>query len=106
MLRPESKFQLQTNQTAMSVSVIIDARHQFINRPRLVWCRGDRFPMDSDLIAAAVMAQAGALQQKVATSVMKTSIDAEKSVLQLLQPAPPSTANLAPGVGGNLDISV
>ncbi len=63
--------------------------------------------METDLISAAVMAQAGALQQKIATSVLKTNIDAEKSVLQLLEPAPqPSTANLAPGVGGNLDISV
>jgi putative motility protein YjfB-like len=63
--------------------------------------------MDTDLIMAAVMAQAGATQQKIATSVMKQNIDAEKSVLQLLQPtAQPSNANLAPGVGGNLDISV
>ena len=63
--------------------------------------------MDTDLMMAAVMAQASAVQQKIATSVMKTNIDAEKSVLQLLQPtAPPSNANLAPGVGGNLDISV
>lgn len=62
--------------------------------------------MDTDLMMAAVMAQAGALQQKVATSVMKQNIDSEKSVLQLLQPAAsPSNANLAPGVGGNLDIS-
>jgi hypothetical protein len=64
--------------------------------------------MDTSLISAAVMAQAGALQQNIATSVMKQNIDAEKSVLQLLQPAAqgPSSANLAPGVGGNLDISV
>jgi hypothetical protein len=64
--------------------------------------------MDTSLISAAVMAQAGALQQNIATSVMKQNIDAEKSVLQLLEPATqgPSSANLAPGVGGNLDISV
>ncbi len=61
--------------------------------------------MDMSLISAAVTAKAGALQQQVATSVLKQNIDAEKSVLQLLQPAPPSTANLAPGIGGNLDIS-
>ncbi len=61
----------------------------------------------SALASAAVTAQAGALQQQIATSVLKTNIDAEKSVLQLLEPAAqaPSTANLAPGVGGNLDIS-
>ena len=62
--------------------------------------------MDMSLISAAVMARAGALQQQVATSVLKQNIDAEKSVLQLLQPASQPTANLAPGVGGNLDISV
>ena len=61
--------------------------------------------MDMSLISAAVTAKAGALQQQVATSVLKQNIDSEKSVLQLLQPAAPSTANLAPGVGGNLDIS-
>ena len=61
--------------------------------------------MDMSLISAAVMARAGALQQQVATSVLKQNIDSEKSVLQLLQPAAPSTASLAPGVGGNLDIS-
>ena len=65
-------------------------------------------PVDTpSLISAAVTAQAGALQQQIAMTVMKTNIDAEKSVLELLEPAvPPSTANLAPGVGGNLDISV
>lgn len=60
----------------------------------------------SALASAAVTARAGALQQQIATSVLKQNIDAEKSVLQLLEPAASSTANLAPGVGGNLDISV
>lgn len=61
----------------------------------------------SALISAVVTMQTGALQQNIATSVMKQNIDAEKSVLQLLEPAAqaPSSANLAPGVGGNLDIS-
>ena len=61
----------------------------------------------SSLAGALVGAQAGALQQQLATRVLKMNIDAEKSVLQLLQPArqAPSSANLAPGVGGNLDIS-
>ncbi len=61
----------------------------------------------SSLASAAVMMQAGALQQNIATAVMKQNIDAEKSVLQLLQPAAQgsSSANLQPGVGGNLDIS-
>ena len=61
----------------------------------------------SALMSAAVTAQAGALQQNIATSVMKMNLDAEKSVLKLLEPAAQgsSSANLAPGVGGNLDIS-
>ena len=62
----------------------------------------------SALIGALVASQAGALQQQIATSVLKQNIDSERSVLQLLEPAPQasSTANLAAGVGGNLDISV
>jgi hypothetical protein len=61
----------------------------------------------SSLISSVVGAQAGALQQAVATSVLKQIIKAEQSVLQLLQPAPsaPSSANLAPGIGGRVDIS-
>jgi hypothetical protein len=61
----------------------------------------------SALMGALVASQAGALQQQIATSVLKQNINSEKAVLQLLQPAPqaPSTANLAPGVGANLDIS-
>lgn len=59
--------------------------------------------MDMMSIVSSMMAmQAANTQQQIATSVMKQSIDSEKSVLQLLQPA----ANNAPGVGGNLDISV
>jgi hypothetical protein len=62
----------------------------------------------SALIGALVASQAGALQQQIATSVLKQNINAERSVLQLLEPTPQAspTANLAPGVGGNLDISV
>jgi len=60
----------------------------------------------ASLAAAAMMSQAGALQQQISTSVLKQNIDSQKSVLQLLQPAAPSSANLSPGVGGNLDISV
>ena len=58
----------------------------------------------SSIAASLVAAQAGNLQQQIATSVLKQNIDSERSVLQLLQPAP-SAANLAPGIGGNLDIS-
>ena len=61
--------------------------------------------MDVSSIAASLVAmQAGNLQQQIATSVLKQNIDQQRSVLQLLQLAP-SAANLAPGVGGNLDIT-
>ncbi|MGL5165512.1 MAG: putative motility protein [Afipia sp.] len=61
--------------------------------------------MDMMSIVSSMMAmQAANTQQQIATSVLKQNIDSQKSVLQLLQPAP--AANNAPGVGGNLDISV
>jgi len=51
--------------------------------------------------------QAGALQQQVATRVLKMNIDAQASVLQLLQPAAASARpDPGPGMGGALDISV
>ena len=62
--------------------------------------------MDTATIAASlVTAQAGALQQQIATRVMKMNIDSEASVLQLLQPAQ-AKADPGAGVGGALDISV
>jgi hypothetical protein len=62
--------------------------------------------MDVAALAASFLAmQAGATQQAVATKMIKMNLDAEKSVVQtLLQPTP--SANLAAGVGGNLDVSV
>lgn len=64
--------------------------------------------MDPASIAASlVTAQAGALQQQIATRVLKTNLDAQASVLQLLQPASmPAKADPGPGIGGTLDISV
>jgi Putative motility protein len=65
--------------------------------------------MDMSLVTAALGAQAGALQMKVAASVLKSNMDAEKSsVLTLLgagQQGASSLANVAAGIGGNLDIS-
>ena len=60
----------------------------------------------ASLAASLVSAQAGSLQQAIATRITKQNLDSEKLVLQLL--APPqqgSPANLAAGIGGNLDIS-
>jgi hypothetical protein len=62
--------------------------------------------MDVAALAASFLAmQAGATQQAMATKMIKMNLDAEKSVVEtLLQPQP--SANLAAGIGGNLDISV
>jgi hypothetical protein len=46
--------------------------------------------------------QAGGLQQQIQTSIIKQNNDAEKFAVQTLL-GTPSTANLAPGVGSNLN---
>jgi len=62
--------------------------------------------MDMGLVMAAMMQKAAALQQQVATSVLKTNLDDQKSnVLTLLGSAQQSLANVGSGVGGNLNIS-
>ena len=65
----------------------------------------DMLSMVSGLLAA----QAGNVQMQVATAIMKSNADAEKSaVLTLLGVAQQSTsspANLAAGIGGNLDVT-
>lgn len=62
--------------------------------------------MDVAALAANFLTmQAGAMQQNIAARMTKMNLDAERNVVQaLLQPQ--SSANLAAGVGGNLDISV
>jgi Putative motility protein len=51
--------------------------------------------------------QAGNTQQQVATSVLKSNLDAEKSsVLTLLGAGnPPSLANVSTGIGGNVNVA-
>jgi hypothetical protein len=63
----------------------------------------DMMSMVSSLIAM----QAGGLQQQIATTMMKSSADAEKFAVQTLLggQSAPSTANLGAGIGGNLNIS-
>jgi hypothetical protein len=65
--------------------------------------------MDMSLVTAALGAQAGALQMNVAATVLKSNMDAEKSsILTLLgagEQSASSLANVAAGIGGNLDIS-
>ena len=62
--------------------------------------------MDMSLVAAVLASQAGAIQQQVANSVLKSNLDTEKSaVLTLLGAGQNSSANLGAGIGGNLDVS-
>ena len=64
--------------------------------------------MDMSLVSAIMAAQAGAVQQQVATAVMKQNLDSQKSaVLTLLGSAQQglSLANVGSGVGGNLNIA-
>jgi Putative motility protein len=54
-----------------------------------------------------MMMQAANTQQQVGTAVLKSNLDSQKNdVLTILgSPSAPSTATLAPGVGGNLNIT-
>jgi hypothetical protein len=64
--------------------------------------------MDMSLVAAVMAQQTGALQQQVATSTLKSNLDAQKDVVQTLLGGAQQTlslANTGPGVGGNLNIS-
>ena len=64
--------------------------------------------MDMSLVMAAMMQKAAALQQQIATSTLKTNLDAQKSnVLTLLGSAQQSLSlsNVGAGVGGNLNVS-
>jgi hypothetical protein len=64
--------------------------------------------MDMSLVAAVLANQAGAIQSQVATSVLKSNLDAQKSAVETLLGAGQQTlslANVGPGVGGNLNIA-
>jgi Putative motility protein len=64
--------------------------------------------MDVASLALSLIAmQAGNTQQQIATSVLKSNIDAEKSsVLTLLGAgSSASLANVGAGIGGNLNIA-
>ena len=66
--------------------------------------------MDSaDLASAFVAAQAGQTQLAVAAKMLRMNADAAQSVVQLLEAGQANIdklANLAAGIGGNLDVSV
>ena len=64
--------------------------------------------MDVASLAASLLAmQAGNTQQQIATSVLKSNIDAERSsVLTILgSGSAPSLANVGAGIGGNLNVA-
>ncbi len=64
--------------------------------------------MDVVSIVSAMMAsQAGALQTNIATTMLKSDLDAQKStVLTLLNAGlQNSLANVGPGIGGNLNVT-
>jgi hypothetical protein len=56
------------------------------------------------MVSSALAMQAGGLQSQIATSIIKSNNDAEKFAVQTLL-GTPSTANLGPGIGGNLNIT-
>ena len=64
--------------------------------------------MDMSLVAAVLASQAGAVQQQVANSVLKSNLDTEKSTVLTLLGAGQQTlslGNVGPGIGGNLNVS-
>jgi hypothetical protein len=62
----------------------------------------------ASLASSIITAQAGSVQSQIATAVLKSNIDAEKSsVLTILgvgEPSAPSLATVGAGVGGNLNV--
>jgi hypothetical protein len=55
------------------------------------------------MVGSLLAAQAGSTQMQVAASIIKSNADAERSAVMTLLGSP--QANLAAGVGGNLDVS-
>jgi len=65
--------------------------------------------MDMSLVSAILAAQAGAVQTKVAATLLKSNLDSQKSAVQTLlgagQQNLASLANVAAGIGSNLNVS-
>jgi len=60
----------------------------------------------TSLVSSLLAAQAGNAQQQIATTVLKSNLNAEKSAVQtLLGAGIPSLANVGPGIGGNLNVT-
>jgi hypothetical protein len=65
--------------------------------------------MDMSMVSGILAAQSGNLQMQVATTVLKSNLDAEKSAVKTLlgtgEPNGSTPANVAAGIGGNLDVT-
>jgi hypothetical protein len=65
--------------------------------------------MDMSWVSGLLAAQSGGLQMQVATTVLKSNLDAEKSAVMTLlgtgEQNASSPANVAAGIGGNLDVT-
>ena len=59
----------------------------------------------ASLALSLISMQAGNTQQQIATSVLKSNLDAEKNSVLTLLGGSPSLANVGPGIGGNLNVS-
>ena len=60
----------------------------------------------TSLATSLISAQAGGMQQQIATTMLKQNLDEQKAVvLTLLGGAQASLANVGAGIGGNLNIS-
>ena len=58
------------------------------------------------MVSSILAAQAGNTQQQVGMTLLKSNLDAQKSVVQaLLGAGPPSLANVAAGIGGNINVT-
>lgn len=63
--------------------------------------------MDIAVLATSIMAgQAAKVQLAVAARMMKMNAEAGASVAQLIEAAQNNGAQLAAGIGGNLDITI
>jgi hypothetical protein len=56
------------------------------------------------MVSSMLAMKAGGTQSQIQASIIKSNADAEKFAVQTLLGIP-STANLAPGVGGNLNVT-
>jgi hypothetical protein len=60
----------------------------------------------TSLVSSLLAVQAGNTQSQIATTLLKSNIDSEKStVLTLLDAGSPSLANVGPGIGGNINVT-